>query len=108
MSKRGCLSEWATRHDDEPARCAGGRVAGRHRESWGLPARPGDGQSLGDFCTIVLYGRSRTELDQLVAEFYWRLQPTRTAIFFAETYNQLTPIRHRTGNYALNLANCIC
>ncbi|MGA8732987.1 MAG: hypothetical protein WB558_03615 [Terriglobales bacterium] len=30
----------------------------------------GDGQSLGDFSlTIVLYGRSRTELDQLVAEF---------------------------------------
>src|ERR1700733_1977009 len=30
----------------------------------------GDGQSLGDFSlTIVLYGRSRTNLDQLVAEF---------------------------------------
>ena len=30
----------------------------------------GDGQSLGDFSlTIVLYGQSRTELDQLVAEF---------------------------------------
>jgi type IV secretory pathway VirB4 component len=30
----------------------------------------GDGQSLGDFSlTIVLYGRSRTELDQFVAEF---------------------------------------
>jgi hypothetical protein len=49
----------------------------------------GDGQSLGDFSlTIVLYGRSGTELDQLVAEF--------TGVFtnadgnlFAETYNQL-------------------
>jgi hypothetical protein len=48
----------------------------------------GDGQSLGDFSlTIVLYGRSRPELNQLVAEF--------TGVFtnadgnlFAETYNQ--------------------
>ena len=52
----------------------------------------GDGQSLGNFSlTIVLYGRLRTELDQLVAEF--------TGVFtnadgnlFAETYNQLNPI----------------
>src|SRR6266849_5374877 len=69
----------------------------------------GDGQSLGDFSlTIVLYGRassgqSRTELDQLVAEF--------TGVFtnadgnlFAETYNQLNAYFATVpGNYALNL-----
>jgi DNA-binding transcriptional LysR family regulator len=37
----------------------------------------GDGQSVGDFSlTIVLYGRSRTELDQLVAEFTTTARPT--------------------------------
>ncbi|MGA2233955.1 MAG: hypothetical protein ABSG23_00550 [Terriglobales bacterium] len=64
----------------------------------------GDGQSLGDFSlTIVLYGRSRMELDQLVAEF--------TGVFtnadgnlFAETYNQLNAYFATVpGNYALNL-----
>ena len=64
----------------------------------------GDGQSLGDFSlTIVLYGRSRTELDHLVAEF--------TGVFtnadgnlFAETYNQLNAYFATVpGNYALNL-----
>ena len=64
----------------------------------------GDGQSLGDFSlTIVLYGRLRTELDQLVAEF--------TGVFtnadgnlFAETYNQLNAyFATIPGNYALNL-----
>ncbi len=64
----------------------------------------GDGQSLCDFSlTIVLYGRSRTELDQLVAEF--------TGVFtnadgnlFAETYNQLNAYFATVpGNYALNL-----
>jgi len=64
----------------------------------------GDGQSLGDFSlTIVLYGRSRAELDQLVAEF--------TGVFtnadgnlFAETYNQLNAyFAAIPGNYALNL-----
>src|SRR6266702_8553311 len=64
----------------------------------------GDGQSLGDFSlTIVLYGLSRTELDQLVAEF--------TGVFtnadgnlFAETYNQLNAyFAIVPGNYALNL-----
>ena len=64
----------------------------------------GDGQSLGDFSlTIVLYGRSRTELDQLAAEF--------TGVFtnadgnlFAETYNQLNAYFATVpGNYALNL-----
>ena len=64
----------------------------------------GDGQSLGDFSlTIVLYGRSRADLDQLVAEF--------TGVFtnadgnlFAETYNQLNAYFATVpGNYALNL-----
>ncbi len=36
------LADGQRRHEDEPARCAGGRVqAGRHRKSWRLPARPG-------------------------------------------------------------------
>jgi type IV secretory pathway VirB4 component len=64
----------------------------------------GDGQSLGEFSlTIVLYGRSKTELDQLVGEF--------TGVFtnadgnlFAETYNQLNAyFACVPGNYALNL-----
>jgi len=64
----------------------------------------GDGQSLGDFSlTIVLYGRSRSELDQLMAEF--------TGVFtnadgnlFPETYNQLNAYFATVpGNYALNL-----
>jgi hypothetical protein len=64
----------------------------------------GDGQSLGDFSlTIVLYGRSRADLDRLVAEF--------TGVFtnvdgnlFAETYNQLNAYFATVpGNYALNL-----
>lgn len=64
----------------------------------------GDGQSLGDFSlTIVLYGKSKTELDQLVGEF--------TSVFtnadgnlFAETYNQLNAYFATVpGNYALNL-----
>ncbi len=64
----------------------------------------GDGQSLGDFSlTIVLYGRSKTEIDQLVGEF--------TGVFtnadgnlFAETYNQLNAYFATVpGNYAMNL-----
>jgi len=64
----------------------------------------GEGQSLGDFSlTIVLYGRSRAELDPLVAEF--------TGVFtnadgnlFAETYNQLNAYFATVpGNYAMNL-----
>jgi type IV secretion system protein TrbE len=64
----------------------------------------GDGQSLGEFSlTIVLYGRSKAELEQLGAEF--------TGIFtnaggnlFAETYNQLNAyFAVIPGNYALNL-----
>ena len=64
----------------------------------------GDGQSLGEFSlTIVLYGRSKAELDQLGAEF--------TGIFtnadgnlFSETYNQLNAYFATVpGNYPLNL-----
>ena len=64
----------------------------------------GDGQSLGDFSlTIVLYGHSKPDLEQLVGEF--------TGIFtnadgnlFAETYNQLNAYFATVpGNYALNL-----
>jgi type IV secretion system protein TrbE len=64
----------------------------------------GDGQSLGDFSlTIVLYGRSRPDIDQLVAEF--------TGVFtnadgnlFTETYNQLNAYFATVpGNYAMNL-----
>ncbi len=64
----------------------------------------GDGQSLGDFSlTIVLYGKSKAEIDQLVDEF--------TGVFtnadgnlFAETYNQLNAYFATVpGNYALNL-----
>lgn len=64
----------------------------------------GDGQSLGDFSlTIVAYGRSRAELDPLVAEF--------TGVFtkadgnlFDETYNLLNAYFATVpGNYALNL-----
>ena len=64
----------------------------------------GDGQQLGDFSlTIVLYGRSKAELEQLVGEF--------TGIFtnadgnlFVETYNQLNAYFATVpGDYALNL-----
>src|ERR1035437_2288044 len=64
----------------------------------------GDGQSLGDLSlTIILYGRSKLELEQLGAEF--------TGIFtnadgslFSETYNQLNAYFATVpGNYALNL-----
>jgi len=64
----------------------------------------GDGQSLGDLSfTIILYGRSKSELEQLGAEF--------TGIFtnadgslFSETYNQLNAyFAIVPGNYALNL-----
>jgi type IV secretory pathway VirB4 component len=54
----------------------------------------GDGQSFGDFSlTIVLFGRgssghSRTELDQLVAEFIG-VFTNADGNLFAETYNQL-------------------
>jgi type IV secretory pathway VirB4 component len=69
----------------------------------------GDGQSLGDFSlTIVLYGRSRTELDQLVAEF--------TGVFtnadgnrFAEIYNQQNAYFPTVpGNMRSTSGSCIC
>jgi type IV secretion system protein VirB4 len=64
----------------------------------------GDGQSLGDFSlTIVLYGRSRTQLDQLVAEFTGVFTNTDGNLF-VETYNQLNAYFATVpGNYALNL-----
>jgi len=69
----------------------------------------GDGQSLGDFSlTIVLFGRgasghSRTELDQLVAEFIG-VFTNADGNLFAETYNQLNAyFATFPGNYAINL-----
>ncbi len=42
VQNRVCLADGQRRHQDEPARCAGGRVqASRHRKSWGLPSRSG-------------------------------------------------------------------
>ncbi|RZU40440.1 VirB4 family type IV secretion system protein [Edaphobacter modestus] len=64
----------------------------------------GDGQSLGDFSlSIVVYGGSKAQLDQLIGEF--------TSVFtnadgnlYAETYNQLNAYFATVpGNYALNL-----
>jgi hypothetical protein len=48
----------------------------------------GDGQSLGDFSlTIVLYGRSKAELEQLGAEFSG-IFTNADGNLFSETYNQ--------------------
>jgi type IV secretion/conjugal transfer VirB4 family ATPase len=64
----------------------------------------GDGQSLGDFSLrIVLYGRSRMELDQLGAEFAG-IFTNADGSLFSETYNQLNAYFATVpGNYALNL-----
>jgi type IV secretion system protein VirB4 len=64
----------------------------------------GDGQSLGDFSlTIVLYGRSKAELDQLGAEFAG-IFTNADGSLFSETYNQLNAyFAIVPGNYALNL-----
>jgi type IV secretion system protein VirB4 len=64
----------------------------------------GDGQSLGDFSlTIVLYGRSKAELDQLGAEFTGVFTNADGSLF-SETYNQLNAyFAIVPGNYALNL-----
>src|SRR6202795_735128 len=64
----------------------------------------GDGQSLGDFSlTIVLYGRSKAQLEQLGAEFTG-LFTNADGNLFAETYNQLNAYFATVpGNYALNL-----
>ena len=64
----------------------------------------GDGQSLGDFSlTIILYGRSKAELEQLGAEFVG-IFTNADGNLFAETYNQLNAyFASVPGNYALNL-----
>src|ERR1700690_4390431 len=64
----------------------------------------GDGQSLGDFSlTIVLYGRSKAELEHLGAEFAG-IFTNADGNLFAETYNQLNAYFATVpGNYALNL-----
>jgi type IV secretion system protein VirB4 len=64
----------------------------------------GDGQSLGDFSlTIVLYGRSKAELEQLGAEFAG-IFTNGDGSLFSETYNQLNAyFAIVPGNYALNL-----
>jgi type IV secretion/conjugal transfer VirB4 family ATPase len=64
----------------------------------------GDGQALGDFSlTIVLYGESRAELDQLAGEFMGVFTNADGSLF-AETYNQLNAYFATVpGNYAMNL-----
>jgi type IV secretion system protein VirB4 len=64
----------------------------------------GDGQSLGDFSlTIILYGRSKAELEQLGAEFAG-IFTNADGSLFSETYNQLNAyFATVAGNYALNL-----
>jgi type IV secretion system protein VirB4 len=64
----------------------------------------GDGQSLGDFSlTIVLYGRSKADLEQLGAEFAG-IFTNGDGSLFSETYNQLNAYFATVpGNYALNL-----
>jgi len=64
----------------------------------------GDGQSLGDFSlTIVLYGGSKPELDQLIDEFAG-VFTSADGNLFAETYNQLNAYFATVpGNYVMNL-----
>ena len=64
----------------------------------------GDGQSLGDFSlTIVLYGRSKAEVNQLVGEFA-SVFTNADGNLFEETYNQLNAYFATVpGNYVLNL-----
>jgi type IV secretion/conjugal transfer VirB4 family ATPase len=64
----------------------------------------GDGQSLGEFSlTIVVYGRSKAELEQLGAEFAG-IFTNADGNLFAETYNQLNAYFATVpGNYPLNL-----
>jgi type IV secretion system protein VirB4 len=64
----------------------------------------GDGQSLADFSlTIVLYGRSKAELEQLGAEFAG-IFTNADGNLFSETYNQLNAYFATVpGNYPLNL-----
>lgn len=64
----------------------------------------GDGQSLGDFSlTIVTYGQSRSEIDQLIGELTG-VFTNGDGILFTETYNQLNAyFATIPGNYAQNL-----
>jgi type IV secretion system protein VirB4 len=64
----------------------------------------GDGQSLGELSlTIVLYGRSKAELEQLGAEFSG-IFTNADGNLFSETYNQLNAYFATVpGNYPLNL-----
>jgi type IV secretion/conjugal transfer VirB4 family ATPase len=64
----------------------------------------GEGQSLGDFSlTIVMYGATKGELDQLVGEFSG-VFTNADGNLFAETYNQLNAYFATVpGNYAQNL-----
>ncbi|MGA7291123.1 MAG: DUF87 domain-containing protein [Terriglobales bacterium] len=64
----------------------------------------GDGQSLGEFSlTIILYGRSKGELEQLGAEFAG-IFTNGDGSLFSETYNQLNAyFAIVPGNHALNL-----
>jgi type IV secretion/conjugal transfer VirB4 family ATPase len=64
----------------------------------------GEGQSLGDFSlSIVLYGNSKQELDQLAGEF-GGIFTTADGSLYTETYNQLNAFFATIpGNYALNL-----
>jgi type IV secretion system protein TrbE len=64
----------------------------------------GEGQSLGDFSlSIVLYGDSKAQVDQLVGEFV-SVFTNADGNLFTETYNQLNAYFAMVpGNYALNL-----
>jgi type IV secretion system protein VirB4 len=64
----------------------------------------GDGQSLGELSlTIILFGRSKSELVQLGAEFSG-IFTNADGSLFSETYNQLNAYFATVpGNYALNL-----
>jgi type IV secretion/conjugal transfer VirB4 family ATPase len=64
----------------------------------------GDGQSLGEFSlTILLYGRSKAELEQLGAEFAG-IFTNADGNLFSETYNQLNAYFATVpGSYPLNL-----
>jgi type IV secretion/conjugal transfer VirB4 family ATPase len=64
----------------------------------------GDGQSLGDFSlSIVLYGDSKTRVDELVGEFV-SVFTNADGNLFTESYNQLNAYFATVpGNYALNL-----
>lgn len=64
----------------------------------------GDGQSLGDFSlSIVLYGDSKTKVDELVGEFV-SVFTNADGNLFTESYNQLNAyFAIVPGNYASNL-----